>query len=423
MSDVIPLKIFIRPERRFVAGERPTELVVLVRLVPTALAPQQEASLNLGVVLDCGGSMSGQRLEAAKEAMRGLVDELGPNDRISVVCGGDFVDAVVPSTTVTDRPAIKQQIQAISPAGMATLRPSWFGGAWEVGRYLDRVKVNRVVVITDGMANTGTSSPDQVIELARGLFRRGISTSVLGIGDLFQEDVLVPLAVQGGGNAAYVEDQRRLGALLIQEARGARQLFSEWSTMRFDMQDAEVVDVLNEFPWVGERKVHLPPLYGDTPLNVVLRLRLRPGAAGQEINPLTVRVKNLDMEAKQAIVHRKRMKLHVVAPELADGMAPDLGVQAQAARLEFARMHQKCVRKIDQGDLLGARQLLDFSMSRFQSLSGQSGGTLLTDDLAGMATLRTRLEVAEESARNRKYLRFSAVFAQRAGFYRPTPPT
>ncbi|MFT6396447.1 MAG: Ca-activated chloride channel family protein [Bradymonadia bacterium] len=423
MSDLIPLKIFIRPERRFVAGERPTELVVLVRLVPAPLALVDEARLNLGIVLDCGGSMGGDRLEAAKEAMRGLVDELHPEDRLAVVTGGDFVDAVVPSTLVSDRRALKQQIQAITPSGLATLRPAWFGGAWEVSQHLDRARVNRVVIITDGMANTGTSSPDQVIELARGLFRRGISTSVLGIGDRFEEDVLVPLAVQGGGNAAYVEDVRTLGADLLAEARGARQLFSEWSTMRFDMQDAEVMDVLNEFPWVGERKVHLPPLYGDTPLNIVLRLRLRPGAAGQEINPLTIRVKTLDMEAKQAIVHRKRMKLHVVAPELADGMAPDLGVQAQAARLEFARMHQKCVRKIDQGDLLGARQLLDFSMGRFQSLSGQSGGTLLTEDLAGMATLRNRLELAEESARNRKFLRFSAVFAQRAGFYRPTSPS
>ena len=422
MNESIPLKIFIRPERRFVAGERPTELVVLVRLVPAPKPPAEEAGVNLGIVLDCGNSMSGERLEAAKRAMRTVVDEMRPDDRISVVCGGDFVDAVVPSTAVTDPRAIKQRIQEISPAGLATLYPAWFGGAWEVARHLDRSRVNRVIVITDGMANTGSASPDKVIETARGLFRRGVSTSILGIGDRFQEDVLVPLAVQGGGNAAYVDDLEKLTMVLVDEVQGVRQLFSEWATMRFDLDDAEVVDVLNEFPWVGERKVHLPPLYGDTPLNVVLRLRLRPGEAGQEINPLTIRVKSLDMEAKQAIVHRKRMKLHVVAPELADGMAPDLGVQAQAARLEFARMHQKCVRKIDQGDLAGAKQLLDFSLGRFQSLSGQSGGTLLTEDLGSMAQLRGRLENAEEAAKNRKFLRFSAVFAQRAGFYRPNPP-
>ena len=421
MNETIPLKIFIRPERRFVAGERPTELIVLVRLVPAPKRPAEEAAVNLGIVLDCGSSMSGERLEAAKRAIRSVVDEMRPDDRIAVVCGGDFVDAVVPSTLVTDPRSIKQKIQEISPAGLATLHPAWFGGAWEVARHLDRTRVNRVIVITDGMANTGSASPEKVIETARGLFRRGVSTSILGIGDRFQEDVLVPLAVQGGGNAAYVDDIEKLTLVLVDEVQGARQLFSEWATMRFDLDDAEVVDVLNEFPWVSERKVHLPPLYGDTPLNVVLRLRLRPGDAGQEVNPLTIRVKSLDMEAKQAIVHRKRMKLHVVAPELADGMAPDLGVQAQAARLEFARMHQKCVRKIDQGDLLGARQLLDFSLGRFQSLSGQSGGTLLTEDLASMTRLRGRLEYAEEAAKNRKFLRFSAVFAQRAGFYRPSP--
>lgn len=418
---LVPLKIFVRPERRFVAEGRPTELIVLVRLVPSAPDEVRQTPLNLAVMLDCSTSMAGARLEAAKRGVHKVIDMLGPDDRLAVVTSGDFVDAAIPSTPVTDREALKRAVSAIGTDGVGALYPSWFGAAWEAAHQYDRRRLNRVIVVSDGMARLGATDASDVHQKARGLFRRGVSTSIIGVGAEFKEDEMLPLAVRGGGNASYVIDPEELVQRLEDEVIGARSLFSEWATMRFDLDSAEVVDVLNGFDWVAADKVSLPPLYGASPLNVVIRLRLRPGRAGAEMVPLTVRVKSLDLMAKQAVVHRKRMKLHVVAADLADGMGPDLGVQAQAARLEFARMHRKCIERIDVGDLAGARQLLDFSLGRFQSLAGQSGGTLLTEDLAEMTRMRQRLMADTEGAANRKFFRFSALFAQRAGISRPTP--
>lgn len=417
----VALKIFVRPERRFVAEGRPTELIVLVRMVAAPAEGERRVPLNLSVLVDCSQSMAGARLEASKRALHAVIDRLGPQDRLSVVTSGDFVDAPVPSVPVRDPAALKRAVSAIQSDGVGALRSSWFGAAWEAASVYDAGRLNRVIVLTDGLANLGCQSPAELFDEARGLFKRGVSTSVVGLGEGFKEDVLVPLAVRGGGNACFVVDPEQIEARLLAEVEAARNLFSEWSTLRFDLDSAEVVDVLNDFAWIGDDKVSLPTLYGDCPLNVVIRLRLRPGRAGEEITPLTVRVKSLDMRARQALVHRKRLKLHVVAADLADGMGPDLGVQAHAARLEFARMHQKCIARIDAGDFDGAKQLLDFSLGRFQSLSGQSGGTLLTEDLAAMHRLRSTLADAGRAAFNRKFLRFSAVYAQRSGIERSTP--
>lgn len=416
----VPLKVFIRPERRFVAEGRPAELVVLVRLVPAMDENPEPRKVNLAVVLDASSTMRGDRLEESKRALIRVIDAMSPDDRLSVVAAGDFVDAVVPNQRVADKAALKKAVTEIHPAGVGQLYPAWFGGAWEAARRYETGTVSRVVVVTDGMS--ARAEPDELLRAARGLFRRGISTSTLGVGDGFIEDMLAPLGVEGGGSTAYVVDPKEIGDRLIGELQACRTVFSELGTLRFDVENAEVVDVLNDFNWLSQTKVALPPLYGETPLNVVIRLRIRPGAVGEEIRPLTVRVKSLNVDRTQTLVHRKRLRLHVVSPDLADGMAPDVGVQAQAARLEFARTHRKCVQRIDAGDFDGARELIDFSVARFQAIAGGEGGTLLTEDIAQMRLLRQRLERVENSALNRKFFTFSAIYAQRSGFLRPTPP-
>lgn len=415
-----PLRIFVRPERRFVAANKPTELIVLIRLLPNV--PERAAKrvpLNLGVVLDRSRSMKGGRLDTAVSALHRLLERLEPGDRLSLITAGDVVDVAVPSTPVSSTEPFLRALEGVRCDGLAPLYPAWLMAAHEVARHHDRRQLNRVLVLSDGMTQTSDADTRRALEASRGLFRLGVSTSTFGIGDGFHEDALLPLAVEGGGTACYVRRDDDLPERLEQEANAARDIFCEWATLRLDVEGAEVLDVLNDLPTVTDQKFALPPLYGGLPLNIVVRLRLEGGTAGQEAHPLTVRIKSLDLQAKQAVVHKKSLRVHVVSDALADSMGPDLGVQAHAARLEFARMHGKVVRKLDAGDLNGAAQLLEFSLARFQALSGQSGGTLLTEDLLEMMKLREALADASRVPDHRKLFAYAASFAQRGGYASP----
>ena len=79
----------------------------------------------------------------------------------------------------------------------------------------------------------------------------------------------------------------------------------------------------------------------------------------------------------------------------------------------------QCIAKLDAGDLTGAQQLLDFSLARFQGLSGQSGGTLLTEDLMTMMRLRERVVDPTATARVRKAFAYLAAYAQRGAHSTP----
>lgn len=411
-----PLRIFLRPERRFVAAGKPTELIVLVRLLPGTPEDASTAiPLNLGVVLDRSRSMGGERMQTAVSALHRLIERLGPQDRLSVVTVGDVVDVVQPSAHVLDREPFRRVLDGLECDGVARLYPAWLMAAHEVARHHERRQLNRVLVLSDGMNQMSDEDMKEAVEAARGLFRLGVSTSTFGIGDGFNESALLPLAVEGGGTASYVRRLDDLPERLEREVDAARGIFCEWSTLRLDVEGAEVLDVLNDLPTISSQKYALPPLYGGMPLNIVLRLRLEGGTAGQEAHPLTVRIKSLDLQARQAVVHKQSLRVHLVSDQLADSMGPDLGVQAHAARLEFARMHGKVIRKLDSGDLTGAQQLLEFSLARFQTLSGQSGGTLLTEDLLQMMQLRESLTDAARITDHRKLFAYSATYAQRGG--------
>ena len=424
------LRIFVRPERRFVAEHQASELLVLVRMLATVVGAEgPRVPLNLGLVLDRGACADASAWSSLVSAVGDVVEQLAESDRLCVVVVDEQVEVLVPSTPLVDGAGLIRMLRSMAaPPASESRAPSerrellytaWLLAANQVALHHERTQLNRVWVVSGSPLDARAERQCEWVDSARGLFRLGVSTSSFGLGEAFDEEALLALAVEGGGTPNLVLDRAHLGARLRAELDAARSIFCEWSTLRFDVDGADVVEVLNELPVLADRKVSLPSLYGGVPLNVVLRLRLEPRGESGEVHPLTVRIKSLDLQARQAVVHKKALRLHVVSRALAESMGADLGVQAHAARLEFARMHLKCVRRMDAGDLSGAQQLIDFALARFNSLSGQAGSTMLTEDLFAMMKLRDGMVVPEQAARNRKLLLYAAAYAQRGGYASP----
>lgn len=409
---VAPLKIFLRPEKRFVSEARPTELLILARIVPAPIP--SPSSRRVGVVVDRSLARDPDTLAALGRALRRACEHLEPHDVLTIVAAGDHAERMLHSTKVRDLGDVEALLSTMQPCDAPVTWAGWLAAGVELADDWDRDAVNRLVVVTGTRTIGPSPEVASVVRAARGLFRRGISTSTIGVGHDFDEDLLVPFAVEGGGNAWFAERVEELAPILDAEMRALGGIYTEWATLRFDLEGADVVDVLNDLPWVAENKIALPPLVAEAPFHVVARLRLRPGEAGHDMSPVTLRIKNLDLGCRNATVHRKAMKVHVVSSALADSMEPDIAVQAHAARLQLARSHARCITHLDADDAPAARELLDFALSRFQSLSGQSGSTLLTRDLATL--MRARERILDPGARQlvRKLFRYAAVGALRS---------
>src|SRR5271157_2190187 len=116
------LHLNLVPDREVLLRGSPQEVVVKIDL--SAIADRQRhrrTPLNLAVVLDKSGSMTGAKLEKTKQAATQLVDRLAPNDVFSLVIFSDEARVLLPAQKVEDREAIKEKIAGIEAGGCTAL--------------------------------------------------------------------------------------------------------------------------------------------------------------------------------------------------------------------------------------------------------------------------------------------------------------
>lgn len=173
--------------------------------------------INVAIVIDKSSSMSGQRIEQAKLAAIAAVERLRDNDIVSIVLYDSAIEVLVPSTKATDRAGIVQKLRAVQVGSNTALFAGVAAGAAEVRKFIDRGNINRVILLSDGQANVGPSSPNELADLGRSLAKENISVSTLGIGEGYNEDLMMQLAATSSGNHVFIEDEASLVAIFNRE--------------------------------------------------------------------------------------------------------------------------------------------------------------------------------------------------------------
>ena len=164
---------------------------------------------SLTFVIDTSGSMArGDRLELVKESLEELIDELGRNDTVAIVEFDDDPSIVLRPTDVDDQDDIVDAIDRLSPGGSTNVEAGLDLGYALADDMFDDERVNRVILLSDGVANVGLIDPDGLAEMIRRDADRGIQLLTIGVGMGNFNDVLMEqLADQGDGFYAYVDTE------------------------------------------------------------------------------------------------------------------------------------------------------------------------------------------------------------------------
>src|SRR5476649_32232 len=212
------LQLQLVPERGYVVKNSPQEIVVKIDL--SAIADRKKVRrtpLNIAVVLDKSGSMTGAKLEKTKQAAMQLVDRLAPEDIFSLVIFSDHAEVLVPAQNVEDKDALKEKIEGIEADGGTALYAGVKMGADQLQEFFSEKRINRVILLSDGLANVGPSSPRQLRRLGSDLSERGISVTTIGVGDDYNEDLMAGLAEASDANYYYVKDTEKLPEIFAKE--------------------------------------------------------------------------------------------------------------------------------------------------------------------------------------------------------------
>lgn len=175
------------------------------------------ATANLVLVIDRSGSMAGAKLERAKEAAIQAVARLSSQDIVSVVAFDDRVNVLLPATRASDKEEIYRAIRQLRAGNSTALFAGVSRGAGEVRKFLTRSFANRIILISDGLANVGPSSTEALASLGASLRKEGIAVTTLGLGLDYNEDLLYHLAKASDGNHAFVENATDLARIFDSE--------------------------------------------------------------------------------------------------------------------------------------------------------------------------------------------------------------
>jgi len=198
----------LKPSYHFSQEIVPEGISVIVDLLVRFQAniPQTaRRNLNLSLVIDRSGSMAGGPLQHALKAAEAVVNRLEPDDIISIVVYDDNISTIFGPQTVTDKNAVKALIQKVRAGGITNLSGGWLQGCEHVKKHYNPQKINRVMLLTDGHANMGITDPKVLTTTAGKKVAEGITTTTLGFGQGFNEDLLISMAQAAAGNFYFIQ--------------------------------------------------------------------------------------------------------------------------------------------------------------------------------------------------------------------------
>jgi uracil DNA glycosylase len=218
---------------------------------PDDPGPAPRLPLNLSLVLDRSGSMSGKPLKQAIAAAEVLIGQLEPTDTLSVVSFDDTVTTVVPPQTVTAPAALCKAVRTIKPGGSTNLHGGWLQGCKHVLKRIGHRLIHRVLLLTDGQANVGIREPRELIAAAREQADKGILTTTLGFGTGFNEDLLIGMAEASGGNFYFIETPEDAAQVFHIEGESLTSIAAQNLTLTLTPaagSNVKIGEVLNRYP-------------------------------------------------------------------------------------------------------------------------------------------------------------------------------
>jgi len=200
---------------RFV--DRPDKWMLRVAVRGREVPVAERAPLALTFVIDVSGSMKEeQRLELVKNALRMLITQLDARDSVAIVAFSSDTRLMLPMTSAAKRDLIESAIQPLQPDGSTNTEAGLRMGYEQALAALTKNATNRVVLLTDGVANVGITDPNALVQHVERQRKAGIYLNTIGVGmDNHNDNLLEQLADKGDGLCNYVDDAAEVQHALV----------------------------------------------------------------------------------------------------------------------------------------------------------------------------------------------------------------
>lgn len=251
--------------------------------ITTPVAERHERQpMNLAVVLDRSGSMANEgKIEYAKKAVRSLIDQLPEGDYFSFVIFDDVVQVLRQSQLVRDKRDLRDLLNEVYPGGSTNLGGGLVTGLEQVERHKDSEFLNRVILLSDGLANSGITNPQELRRIAQRYRSKSISVTTMGVGLDYNENLMMGLSQSGGGNYYFIESPNSLASIFKKELRSLSSITAQDASIELTLADGvHVRDVIGCEQQHNEKRITVPvgDLYSGEQRQLTVELEIPEGS-------------------------------------------------------------------------------------------------------------------------------------------------
>ncbi|HEY1013804.1 MAG TPA: VWA domain-containing protein, partial [Herpetosiphonaceae bacterium] len=325
--------------------------------------------LNLSLVIDRSGSMAGRPLKQAIKAAQSLIDHLSADDMLSIVTYDDEVTTLLHPQQVVDKQAVKALLNTVRAGGCTNLSGGWLKGCELVRANQGRELVQRVLLLTDGQANSGITDSAILVNTARQQADAGVITTTLGFGNNFNEDVLIGMANAAGGNFYFIQSPDDAAEVFAIEMQGLTAVAAQNLTVTVEpVAPAQLTEVLNNYrsrPVGAGLEITLGDVYATEDKLLALELALPAGLAPGDL-PL-IRLRYAYHTVIDGAIQLEQGELGAALEVVAGEQPPvNAAVLEQTSRLRIAKVKEEAIELADRGDYQRAAQRLRGTIAEIQ---------------------------------------------------------
>lgn len=384
----LPVQILLQPLRAGLCAGLAQQIEVLVRLQAVERPPQsQDAQPRtphaLAVVIDRSGSMEGRPLAEAQRCAEFVVSRLAATDVLALVQFDNRIERLWPAVPLRDGSSIRAAIRRIKAGGNTDLHGGWVHGADSLAEVTGE-GLKRVILLSDGCANEGITDPAEITKQCAQWAARGISTSTYGLGNGFNENLMVAMARAGGGNHYYGDTADDLMEPFERELDLISRLVLRRLVLQVHAADGVQISMLNMLEHSTEGGWRLADLAAGAEAWALLSVRVagdRVTTAGTLAELFRVELSGQSPDGAPSIIPSASLHLPVLTAAAHETLIEDELVVRRRSELEAAETLARIRTLVAEGKWDQVDSLLQAARQKFSS------NPWLTDVLAAMSAL------------------------------------
>ena len=309
-APVLPeVKLKVELDRKILPAGKAERAVLKISLDPEQVV-REEANrppVNLAIVLDRSGSMGGEKIVQAKEAAIQAIRRMGAKDIVSIIAYSNHAETIASAQSAKNTEKLVELVRQLKANGGTALFAGVNQGAAELRKNLEKEYFNRIILLSDGLANQGPSSTEDLVRLGRALVKEDISVSTVGLGSGYNEDLMTGLAREGQGNLYFAETSKELPGIFDAEIGDALNVVARHATLRIELETGvRPIRLIGRQGVIRENHVEIEinQLYGGQEKFALLEVEVPAGKAKEKKNLARI-VANFKAAENGAVISRK----------------------------------------------------------------------------------------------------------------------